>query len=179
MIKCPNCIDTELKETSEGNNCKFLQCPECLKIYQQYETYEELVKREKCQSSLHFTNIELACKGCLKENILNGIISNALLNKLELIRSQTALPVYINSFYRCPKHNQMVGGSKWSFHLKGQAADIRIGELTLATQWVVLERQSFNGMGSYPDAGDEFIHVDIGERYSRWVKRKGVYVYLF
>ena len=45
---------------------------------------------------------------------------------LEPIRQQLRLPIKVNSGYRCPLLNQMVGGVSTSQHLKGEAADITI-----------------------------------------------------
>ena len=44
---------------------------------------------------------------------------------LEEIRADFGEPIYINSGYRSPEHNKKVGGKPNSFHVKGQAADIR------------------------------------------------------
>ena len=40
------------------------------------------------------------------------------------IEAHVGQPLVINSGYRCPKHNQAVGGSPTSSHLKGLACDI-------------------------------------------------------
>lgn len=54
------------------------------------------------------------------------IIDDDLLQKLERLRSIAGMPVYINSGYRCIKHNKEIGRSGESYHLSGQAADIHI-----------------------------------------------------
>lgn len=43
---------------------------------------------------------------------------------LQPIRDRYGKPIYINSGYRNPQLNRMVGGSQSSQHCKGQAADI-------------------------------------------------------
>ena len=46
-------------------------------------------------------------------------------NILQPIRDKWHEPIIINSGYRCERLNDIVGGSKTSQHLKGEAADIR------------------------------------------------------
>lgn len=50
----------------------------------------------------------------------------SLAYKLQVLRDQMGLPLYINSAFRSPEVNRAVGGAKHSFHLTGQAADISI-----------------------------------------------------
>lgn len=46
---------------------------------------------------------------------------------LDPIRSLYGKPIYVNSGFRCPTLNKVVGGSKNSQHMTGQAADITGG----------------------------------------------------
>lgn len=48
------------------------------------------------------------------------------INVLEPLRTLVGHPIVINSGYRCPFLNNLVGGIEDSQHLCGQAADIRI-----------------------------------------------------
>ena len=57
----------------------------------------------------HITALQNLCERCL-----------------EPLRQQLGLPIKVNSGYRCPLLNQMVGGVSTSQHLKGEAADITI-----------------------------------------------------
>ena len=50
----------------------------------------------------------------------------AFIGALERVRERCAFPFVINSGYRTPSHNALVGGKKNSAHLKGFAADISI-----------------------------------------------------
>lgn len=45
-------------------------------------------------------------------------------NVLDPLREWYGKPIYVNSGYRCPQLNRMVGGKPTSQHLKGEAADI-------------------------------------------------------
>lgn len=55
------------------------------------------------------------------ENLFN------LMATLDVIRELNGGPVYVSSGYRCQKVNELVGGVKTSQHMKGQAADIKVG----------------------------------------------------
>lgn len=48
-------------------------------------------------------------------------------NVLDPVREWYGKPIYVNSGYRCPQLNRMVGGKPTSQHLKGEAADITAG----------------------------------------------------
>jgi uncharacterized protein YcbK (DUF882 family) len=46
---------------------------------------------------------------------------------LDPLREAYGKPIKVNSGYRCPELNKIVGGSKTSQHVKGYAADISVG----------------------------------------------------
>ena len=48
-------------------------------------------------------------------------------NVLDPVREWYGKPVYVNSGYRCPQLNRLVGGATNSQHTKGEAADITTG----------------------------------------------------
>lgn len=56
------------------------------------------------------------------ENVKKQITELAVL--LQKIRDKYGFPIRVNSGYRCPQLNTIVGGAKTSQHLQGQAADI-------------------------------------------------------
>lgn len=61
--------------------------------------------------------------------VLNNI--NALvLNVLDPLRAKIGRPIIITSGYRNQRVNELVGGSKTSQHLSGQAADIHVQDYT-------------------------------------------------
>ena len=47
-------------------------------------------------------------------------------NVLDPVREAYGKPIYVNSGYRCEKHNKAVGGVPKSQHMLGQAADISL-----------------------------------------------------
>lgn len=74
----------------------------------------------------YFKVKEFACK----DGSQVVFIDDYLVTILDILRNQVEKPIYINSGYRTPKRNQEVGGSKYSYHMRGMAADIRINEMT-------------------------------------------------
>lgn len=51
-------------------------------------------------------------------------LEKLIANVLQPLRDKYGKPIIVDSGYRCPKLNQVVGGAKTSQHLYGQAADI-------------------------------------------------------
>ena len=43
---------------------------------------------------------------------------------LDPLRERWGVPIHVNSGYRCPELNKIVGGAENSYHLRGMAADI-------------------------------------------------------
>jgi hypothetical protein len=121
--------------------------------------------------STHFSKKELACHCCgeltLDERLLEG---------LESLREVAQAPVVIHDAYRCPSHNQEVGGVTDSEHTRGMAADIRIEGLSLQEMYeLALQIPEFaeGGIGAY-DGG--FLHLDVRGYRSRWARIRGQYV---
>lgn len=74
----------------------------------------------------HFKVREFACK----DGSQVVFIDSNLVTILDILRDQVGKPVYINSGYRTPTRNNKVGGAKYSYHMRGMAADIRIEGMT-------------------------------------------------
>lgn len=83
-------------------------------------------------------------------------------NVLDPLRDEYGKPIYVNSGYRCAKHNAAVGGVPKSQHMLGQAADISVkseklkvkSELeTLAR--IIVAQGKFDQLIIYPT----FLHV--------------------
>ena len=109
--------------------------------------------------SPHFGSWEWRCPCC---GVL--IFDEELIERLEGFRGKIGCPITITSGYRCPEHNAAVGGAEHSYHLLGQAADIRVEYMSLAKHYV---RQYFKGVGFY----NNHIHVDNRNYYAFWDKR--------
>lgn len=104
----------------------------------------------------YFTRKELECKCC-------GVclISDDLLGRLNHAREIAGIPIVLNSAYRCEKHNDAVGGSPTSSHVRGKAVDIRITNNN--QRFIILNallQAGFTRLG----VGSNFIHVDCDEK---------------
>ena len=113
----------------------------------------------------------MSCRcGCyMPKEVLNNV--QKLANQLQYIRDCVAMPIIINSAYRCEAHNKSVGGSENSQHLLGKAADIVIKGLDpvldtydylddLMLSGEILQ----GGLGMY----QTFTHYDIRKTKARW-----------
>jgi len=124
-------------------------------------------------NKLHFKPEEFACPCCGKIKV-----SHRLLLLLETIRRVYANPIIITSGFRCKKHNDEIGGSKRSKHLKGMAVDIKTKDEKdfdyLASVVMSAWRLYFNDfrVGIYRQ---NFIHLDVDDRSNTrfWLDYKG------
>jgi len=100
-----------------------------------------------------FTKKEFNCRCCGKSNI-----SANLVLKLDLARELAETPFVITSGYRCPQHNEEVGGVKDSAHVLGLAVDIavpnNVARLKIIRGLIIA---GFRRIG----IGKDFIHADI------------------
>ena len=95
-------------------------------------------------------------------------VDSDLVKLLQQIRDHFGKPVTINSAFRTASHNAKEGGAKFSQHLYGKAADIRISGVSvdaLADYAESLLGDS-GGVGRY--YVDGFVHVDVRATKSRW-----------
>jgi uncharacterized protein YcbK (DUF882 family) len=121
--------------------------------------------------SAHFSKAEFACRCCGEV-----MIDPRLIDALEQLRRLAGKPIVIHDGYRCPTHNQEVGGVTDSEHTRGMAADVAVSGLTLQQAYeLALQVPEFlrGGIGVY-DGG--FLHVDVREHSARWARVRGQYV---
>lgn len=90
--------------------------------------------------------------------------------RLNIIRLLFDKPIIINSWYRDNEHNQRVGGSATSQHLKGQAVDITSTDNTALMNVVRFVNQTwgldFGQIIQYGSTDIRFIHLSLPtERY--------------
>jgi len=106
--------------------------------------------------SKNFVRGEFRCKcGCGFD-----AVDWQLVESLQMVRDTTGRPVVINSACRCEAHNRAIGGKRYSQHLYGKAADIRIPGYTIPQVEAVIngiEAFRNGGIGVYKD----FIHCDV------------------
>lgn len=72
--------------------------------------------------SEHFKVKEYACK----DGSQVVFVDEYLRIILEILRNKIGKPVIITSGYRTPEWNKQCGGAKYSYHMRGMAADIRV-----------------------------------------------------
>ncbi len=121
--------------------------------------------------SAHFSKSEFACHCCGQLKI-----ENALIITLEQLRALAGKPVVVHDGYRCPAHNEAVGGVNGSEHTLGVAADVSIPGLSLQQMYeLALQIPSFfrGGIGVYDTS---FLHLDIRPHQARWARVRGQYV---
>lgn len=90
-------------------------------------------------------------------------LSEPLRAKLNALRQQWGREFKLNSGYRDPRYNFLVGGAKSSQHLSGNAADIDTSSWSEADRVRFLQQASkigFGGLGVYDNA----IHLDTGPK---------------
>lgn len=129
------------------------------------------VKGSTKRLSENFLASEFMCKGtaCCS----SGLIDDKLVEILQKIRDHFDKPVTINSGYRCPKHNEKVGGSSGSYHIYGQAADIKVKDTAPAAVAKYAESIGVLGIGLYEtDADGYFVHIDTRVKKSFWYGKK-------
>ncbi len=121
--------------------------------------------------SAHFSKVELACHCCGELKI-----ESALIEALERLRVLAGKEIIVHDGYRCPAHNQEVGGVTDSEHTRGMAADIAIHGLSLQQMYeLALQVSTFRngGIGVYDGC---FLHVDTRPHAARWARVRGQYV---
>ena len=75
----------------------------------------------------YFRINEFRCHcGCQMPAEARQNIEALVANVLDPVRDEYGKPIYVNSGYRCEKHNKAVGGVPRSQHIVGEAADISL-----------------------------------------------------
>ena len=86
---------------------------------------KEFKKGHEILLSDNFKSTEFDCK-CNYPECEITYIETDLVDKLEEKRKQFDRCIFINSGFRCIRHNHEIGGAAGSYHLTGRAADIRV-----------------------------------------------------
>ena len=76
--------------------------------------------------SKHFKVKEFACK----DGSPIVFIDDHLYCILDILRNKIGKPVIITSGYRTPEWNKKCSGAKYSYHMRGMAADIRVNGMS-------------------------------------------------
>lgn len=101
------------------------------------------------------------CKDCrLTQAVLrmpNGIDENIealVADVMDPARRKLGKPVFINSGFRCPRHNKTVGGVANSQHVRGEACDCRCDDNRRLAR-IIVEQGRYDQLIIYPS----FVHV--------------------
>ena len=74
----------------------------------------------------YFRVKEFACK----DGSQVVFVDDYLYTILDILRHKLGKPVIITSGYRTPEWNKKCGGAKYSYHMRGMAADIRVNGMS-------------------------------------------------
>ncbi len=93
-------------------------------------------------------------------------IDSDLVTVLQKIRSHFGKSVKITSAYRTPSKNKACGGTTYSQHLYGRAADIKVSGVSPQKVAAYAETLLVNkgGIGIY----STFTHIDVRATKARW-----------
>ena len=93
-------------------------------------------------------------------------IDTDLVTVLQKIRAHFGKAVTITSAYRTPTRNKAVGGTTYSQHLYGMAADIKIKGISpkKVADYAETLLLGKGGIGTY----DTFTHIDVRAAKARW-----------
>lgn len=113
----------------------------------------------------HFKVKEFACK----DGSQVVFIDDYLYTILDILRHTLGKPVIITSGYRTPWWNAKCNGAKYSYHMRGMAADIRVEGMTPKEVAKALDKIIPDSCGII--VYSNWIHFDVrdGKKY-----RKGV-----
>jgi uncharacterized protein YcbK (DUF882 family) len=116
--------------------------------------------------SPHFHREEFQCQGAECEDALDPVVDHGLIEVLEDVRTHFNKSITVTSGYRCPVHNEHVGGRPNSQHLQGRAADIIVRSRSPEEVVEYLESKYPDtlGIGLY----GTFTHVDSRTKRGRW-----------
>ncbi len=82
------------------------------------------------QLTPHFSLEEAQCPcGCVMPPDIQKK-AQAMAHIAEVVRAELGVPMIVDSWYRCPKHNVEVGGDPNSFHLDALGIDFKTATLT-------------------------------------------------
>ena len=97
------------------------------------------------QLARHFKVKEFGCK----DGSPVVFIDDYLYTVLDILRHKLGKPVIITSGYRTPEWNKKCGGAKYSYHMRGMAADIRVDGISAKGNCQQTERNRPGWMRHY------------------------------
>ncbi len=111
--------------------------------------------------SKNFWLDEFHCKG---EDCCGHLlkIDPQVVKGVQKLRKEIDKPITVTSGYRCPRHNEDVGGQPHSLHLSGLAADITVAKFDIRELARLAFSVGFGTVIAYPHRG--FVHLDVRKR---------------
>lgn len=120
----------------------------------------------------HFSFSELCCPCCNKLPTETGAITEedyqSFLTELEILRTSYGKPMVISSAYRCPSHNDSIGGASLSRHLVGDAIDVAVQGEDAYSLLALAMAYGWNGVGVKQKGEGRFIHLDRRHMATIW-----------
>ncbi len=106
--------------------------------------------------SKYFSPKECACKG---SNCCGGAypMDSEFMRRMDLVREEAGVPLYVNSAFRCLKHNKRIGGVSKSWHTRGRAMDVHGGKKITLEELGAIAQKHFKEVLIYVDKG--FVHM--------------------
>lgn len=113
----------------------------------------------------YFKVKEFACK----DGSQVVFIDDYLCTVLDILRNKIGKPIIVTSGYRTPEWNAKCSGAKYSYHMRGMAADIKVNGMKAKELAEKLDEIVPDGCGIIVYNG--WVHFDVrdGKKY-----RKGV-----
>lgn len=113
----------------------------------------------------NFDYSEFTCSCCMGLRLTQRFYLHV--EKLQIIRRELGIPVYVTSGYRCWDHNAAIGGATKSEHLEF-ASDVFPEDMKLLDKMYRIAKElQFTGIGRY----DTFIHLDFRKVPAEWDNR--------
>lgn len=88
-------------------------------------------------------------------------------NLLDPVREAWGRPIRVNSGFRCPTLNAMVGGAVGSQHTSGEAADLTTGSVEDNRRLFALIRDNFDFDQLIDEKGCAWVHVSYRAGHNR------------
>lgn len=94
-------------------------------------------------------------------------IDDYLVSVLDILRNKIRKPVIITSGYRTPEWNKKCNGAKYSYHMRGMAADIRVDGISAKELANKLDEIVPDGCGII--VYNSWVHFDVrtGKKYRK------------
>jgi hypothetical protein len=162
------------KSLTKNTSFYVIKKKDCYKKILGNNRIKALVSRDSRYKSTWYFSDKMLYLGIDKRILFKALELQDLLSQKEWDRDAFK----ITSGHRSPHHNKAVGGASKSRHIKGEALDLRIGDInkdgiyTKEDKLIVLDLcdkkiiGNKGGIGLYPNT--KVVHIDVRGRRARW-----------